>query len=63
MPHMVIRPTGERSDKGNKLFNDVISTAENVEFRVNRGVHARNTKMLTNYVTLFDRYAYKLYKQ
>jgi hypothetical protein len=30
MQHIVIRPTQARSDKGNKLFNDVISTAENI---------------------------------
>jgi len=44
MQHMVIRPRGAQSDKGNKLFNDVTSTAENVQFRMNRGTHAWNTK-------------------
>jgi hypothetical protein len=60
MSHMVIRPTGARSDKGNKLLNDVISTAENVQFRTNGGIHAWNTKMLTNCVILFDRYTLKI---
>lgn len=54
MPHMVIRPTGARSDKGNKLFNDVTSTAENVEFRMNLGIQAPNIKMLTNCVILLS---------
>jgi hypothetical protein len=45
MQHMVIRPTEARSDKGNKLFNDVISTAENIQCRINRGMHAWNTKV------------------
>jgi hypothetical protein len=62
MQHMVNRPTGARSDKGNKLFNDVISTAENVQFRMNRGILSRNTKTLTNFVMIFERDTCKFYK-
>lgn len=63
MQHMVIRPRGARSDKGNKLFNDVISSAENVQFRMYRSIHARNTKILTNCAIIFDRYTSQLYRE
>lgn len=60
MQHIVIRPTGARIDKENKLFNDVISTAENMQCRMNGGIHAPNTIMLTNCVIIFDRYSCQL---